>query len=191
MFLWDKHDNIIYVVEELKAPIESMLVRDFAALIRTKRARLVPTFCQIDTSAMKPDVINRHPDEDQENVHTVRMEFHKNGISTILCSKDNAIGINAVKERLKIVKTAKGEIKRYPTLYVFDDCKGIIKEFSRYSWDSYATAATSERKELINKPLKKDDHFMDILKYECIKIKSDPVETAHVEDQTIYNSMGY
>lgn len=191
MFLWDKHENIVYVVEELKAPIESMLVKDYSRLIHYKRQKLVPAFCQIDTSSQKPDVITRHPDEDQENVHTVRMEFMRCGIQTILCTKDNNIGINAVKERLKVVKTRNGDIKRMPTLYVFNDLKGVIWEFSRYSWDSYATAKMEEKNELVNKVKKKDDHFMDIIKYECIKVKSDPIEDEIYIERTIYDGMGY
>jgi len=192
-FLYDKDLNILYVVDELKAPTESMIVKDFSSLIRHKRRSVIPSYCQIDTSSMKPDIISRHPDEDQENVHTVRMEFMKNGIDTILCSKDNAVGINAVKQRLKVVKTIEGIVKRKPLIYIFNNCSGVIWEFKRYSWGSYSSSTMSEKKELMNKPLKKDDHFMDIIKYECIKLQNDYMyqESEDYKDESIYAGMGY
>ncbi len=201
-FLFDRETKTIYVCDEIKAPAESMLIADFARMIKTKRgirktlsgARgvLEPMFCQIDTSSQTPDVIHKHPDEEQENVHTMRLEFHKQGISTILCTKDNSLGINEVKARLKTVKTMDGTIKRKPKLYVFKTCTGVIWEFNRYSWDSYSTEKTQEKNEILNRPLKKNDHFMDIIKYECIKMLNDQgsiVETPEYEDA--YDDMGY
>lgn len=191
MFLYDILKNHIFAVEAIKAPMESMIIADFARMIKSKRGGMKPRFCQIDTSSQKPDVIFKHPDEDQENNHTIRTEFRRNGIDTILCAKDNAVGINAVKRRIKVVKTAQGEIKRMPELYVFNDLKDVLWEFSRYSWDSYATAKMTDKKEMINRVLKKDDHFMDIIKYECIKMergKSEPIEWV---DDRKYGAMGY
>jgi len=190
-FLYDHQEDTIYVVEELKAPVESMIIADYARMIITKRDGLKPLFCQIDTSSQKPDVIFRHPDEDQENNHTIRMEFQRNGIDTILCAKDNAMGINAVKKRIKVVKTISGEVKRKPKLYVFNDLTGVLWEFSRYSWDTYATAKMQDKKEMINKPLKKDDHFMDIIKYECIKMERQEIESPEWIDDRKYGAMGY
>ena len=177
-FLFDRDKNIIYVIDELKAPTESMLVSDFSKLIKArglifKNVLIQPEFIQIDTSSMKPDVINKVGDEYQEDVNSIRLEFFKNGINTILVSKNNAVGINAVKERLKVLKTPEGEIKRAPSLYIFKDCVGTIWEFMRYSWESYQSGGMSERKELMNNPRKKDDHFMDLIKYECIKMLND------------------
>ena len=180
-FLYDKHQDIVYVVEELKAPRESMIIRDFSSLIKAHRIRVIggfvePTWTQIDTSSMRPDVISVHADEEQENIQTVRLEFFRCGIQTVLVSKDNAMGISAVKERMKVVKTISNEVKRKPLFYVFDDLKGVQWEFTRYSWDTYVNDKASERNEQINNPQKKDDHYMDLIKYECIKLKLDRAE---------------
>lgn len=196
-FLYDRQTDTIYVCDEQKAPQESMIVADFARLLKMRRGKnrkgmIKPLYCQIDTSAMKPSVVYKHPEEDQEDNHTIRMELFRQGIETILCSKDNAIGISEVKSRLKVVKTADGTIKRGPKLKVFTTCTGVLWEFSRYSWDSYSSAAISEKNEMINRPLKKNDHYMDIIKYECIKMRNDigrPVETVEYENQ--YDDMGY
>ena len=57
--------------------------------------------------------------------------------------------------------------------YVFNNLSGIRYEFKRYSWQAYASDVIAEKKETLNKVNKKDDHFLDCLKYECIKILND------------------
>jgi phage terminase large subunit-like protein len=196
-FLYDRKENKIYVCDELKAPVQSMVISDYARMIKNirgsnKKGPILPLYCQIDTSSQKPDVINKHPDEDQENAHTIRQEFYRNGIETILCTKDNSIGLGEVKKRLKVVKTVDGTIKRMPLLYVFNTCKGTLWEFGRYSWDSYQSSKIEEKNEMLNRPKKKNDHFMDIIKYECIKMRNDVGsvdEYEEYEDQ--YEGMGY
>jgi len=196
-FLYDRKNNYIYVCDELKATRESMLVADFARMIKLTRGHvkafpIEPTFCQIDTSSMKPDVIFKHPDEYQDNAHTIRGEFSRNGINTILCTKDNAVGMGAVKERLKCVKNREGDVKKPPSLYVFKTCTGVLWEFSRYSWDSYSSAKSAEKNEILNRPLKKDDHFMDIIKYEVLKMKNDTESSIHTEEyEPMFDLMGY
>jgi phage terminase large subunit-like protein len=190
-FLWDKQKDILYIVEELKAPTESMIVADYCRLIKTKRAGINPVFTQIDTASMKPDVIYKHPEEDREDNMTIRYEFHRNGIETILCVKDNAVGIGAVKKRIKCVKTDSGEIKRSPRLYVFKDLTGVLWEFSRYSWDSYATSLMQDKKGMMNKVRKKDDHYMDIIKYEALKIEPEQHEEYMYNDLNNFEDIGY
>ncbi len=168
-FLYDDYEDILYVVDEIQAPKESMIISEFAELILNMRGRLKPEYCQIDTSSMTPDVIQKHPDEKQDNISTVRNQFALNGIPTILCTKDNAVGISGVKDRLRNHRREGKELVQKPKLYVFDDLKGIINEFQHYVWDSYQSAKIEERNETINRPKKKDDHFMDILKYEVIR----------------------
>tara|TARA_R110002012_G_scaffold315173_1_gene528627 strand:+ start:452 stop:1930 length:1479 start_codon:yes stop_codon:yes gene_type:complete len=193
-FLYDRKHNIIYVCDEIKAPYESMLISDFSNLIKSKRGKnnakiIEPRFCQIDTSSQTPDVIHKHKDEYREDTHTIRSEFSHNGIDTILCTKDNSTGIDEVKSRLKVVKKNDAY---FPRLYVSNECKGVIWEFSRYSWDSFSSAKVSEKNEMINRPKKKDDHFMDILKYECIKMKLDAgVDEDYHQYQEQYAGMGY
>lgn len=200
-FLYDQVNDDLYLVEELVAHREAMLIRDFAKFIHLKRGFIhngksesYPEWCQIDTSSMKPDCISRDPNDTQNDFHTVRMEFFKCGITTILVEKDNAVGIDAVKDRLKVVRAPdSGQIMKRPRLYVFDDCTQAIWEFGRYSWDSYSSAALSEKNELINKPLKKDDHIMDIIKYVCIRLKSEVGWSDKIDeiDVEIYKDMGF
>ena len=195
-FLYDRQEDTIYICDELKAPIESMLVADFSRLIKMTRSNgnksIAPLYCQIDTSSQVPDVLHKHPDEDREDTHTIRLEFMRNGIETILCTKDNAVGIGEVKKRLKVVKTADGTIKKAPKLKIFKTCAGVMWEFSRYSWDSYSSSKAEEKNEMLNRPIKKNDHFMDIIKYECLKMRNDiglQIETEEYVEQ--YPGTGY
>ena len=71
------------------------------------------------------------------------------GIPTKPAYKRVASGINQVKERL--CPDADGK----PHLVIHDCCKGLIREFRLYRWDKSAG----------DKPVKRDDHGMDSLRY--------------------------
>jgi hypothetical protein len=171
-----------------------MLIEDYSTLIKIKRGKynekeIQPRFCQIDTSSQTPDVIHKHPNEYRQDTHTIRTEFSKNGIKTILCTKDNSVGIDEVKKRLKVVNEGDSS---FPRLFVSRECKGVIREFSLYSWDAFSSAKVSEKNEMVNRPKKKDDHFMDVIKYEAIKMKIDTgIELEQKSYQEQYPGMGY
>ena len=137
------------------------------------------------------------PREDQqEDVHTIQKEFAEHGIYTILVTKDNSLGINAVKDRLKVVRTQDGTIKRPPKMYVFEDCAGVLWEFGRYACDSYVSDGLQDRREMINRPMKKDDHYMDIIKYECLKLLGESALSGEKEEdnweaEQFYGEIGY
>jgi len=195
-FLYDNDNDILYVVEEIAAPYECMLIRDFALLIKNSRKEMGKSikidWCQIDTSAMKPDVINIHPDEEQTNVNTVRREFTRNKIDTILCIKDNSVGLDAVRSRLKILRNSEGKVLKKPRFYFFKDLLGTHEQISKYVWESYSSSMVTDRKEMTNKPRKKDDHFCDILKYEAIKrINKQEEDKFQYQETEIYEGIGY
>lgn len=183
-FCWDTAQKILYIVDEIVAPQESMLVSEFAKIIKAKRDGIKPSYCQIDTSSSAP-ILMRGFDEPVDDHHTVRSEFHKAGIQTMVCIKDNAVGIRSVKNRLRSYKTETQEVK--PTLYVFSSCSSTIYEFRRYSWASHVSAKISERKEELNEVNKKDDHMMDILKYQCIRLDQGSSEDINVTGPQIRN----
>jgi phage terminase large subunit-like protein len=191
-FLYDSLEDSLYVVEELKAPEESMRISHFSKMLREQR-RGVPEleYTQIDTSAMTPDIIKLHPDEHQDDVFTIRTEFAQNGIPTILCMKDNSVGIALTKERLRATVNAEGKQVAKPKLHVFNDLKGIISEFEMYQWASYHSDLIAERNEKLNKPRKKDDHYMDILKYEVLRRHSQNNGGKIPSRHELYSGMGY
>ena len=65
-------------------------------------------------------------------------------------------GINRVKEKLNL-----NPITEKPSLFVFDTCANVIKEFETYQWDDRSRTDVVDPKE---RPLKKDDHLMDCLR---------------------------
>lgn len=192
-FLYDTVEDSLYVVEEQRAPVESMRIGEFAKLLRERR-RGVPEieYTQIDTSSQTPDVVRLHPDEHQENIHTIRTEFAQNGVATILCMKDNSVGFSLVRGRLvSSVAISKTESKQKPKLHVFNDLKGIITEFGMYQWKSYHSAVVTERNEKLNVPRKKDDHYMDILKYEVLRRHANGNSGRLPTPYELYSGMGY
>lgn len=169
-FLYDKDADIIYIVEEFKAPREAMDIQTYAKLIKLKRYGIEPKITQIDTSSETPIPIRKAAGEEQIDRVTIRTEFRAAGIETQLVMKDNAVGINSVKNRLRYYVNGKGELIKPPRLYVFNDCSGVLWEFSRYAWANYDSDLTQEKRELLNIPVKKNDHYMDILKYESLYV---------------------
>ena len=73
-------------------------------------------------------------------------------------NKDLYTGINKVKALLKPLNSP-------PKLYVFSCCVNMIREFKGYFWDSG------------DKPVKKDDHAMDELRYYVCSLVDKPTAT--------------
>lgn len=167
--LHDTEEDCLYIVDELQAPQESQAIHEFCALIRAKRGGIAPDYCEIDTASMAPTVIRSAGDDDCDQSENIRQEFYRCGIVTILCLKDNAIGINAVKYRLLQVRDDNGKLKKDPSLYVFRSLSGIQKEFVRYSWGVQSDKVTANKGE-INTVKKVDDHYMDLIKYICLRL---------------------
>ncbi len=90
-------------------------------------------------------------DWDPQNIN----ELKKYGIYIKHAIKDaNKLGISRVKSLLKIQEDGK------PRLFVFNNCKNLIKEFGLYHWKK-----SRDSQNLSEEPEKKDDHSMDCLKY--------------------------
>lgn len=79
-----------------------------------------------------------------------QMEFADNGIFTIMAQRAVEAGINRVKERL-----------RNQRIFIFDDCRYLIKEFKKYRWRE--SPRTGEDGKPV--PVKTEDHAMDALRY--------------------------
>jgi len=86
---------------------------------------------------------------DPENPEN-REEMRKAGIPTIAAEKSIASGIEMVQSKLK--KKQNG----YPSLFVFSNCKNVIREFIVYSYPKNSKS---------DKPLAENDHCMDVIRY--------------------------
>ena len=79
-----------------------------------------------------------------------------------------------------------------PQLYVFNDLSGVRWEFNRYAWKKFQSEKMSEGKEALNEPNKQNDHYMDILKYECIKrMPKKDIKQDNVIEDIIIDRIGY
>lgn len=165
--LWDKEVDEAYVVAELVAPEESMNIASFSALLKQLRGDCVPELTLIDTSSMAPLISTATPGEnaEQDESSSIRAEFFKAGIQTVLAAKDVGVGIQLVKQRLlPQAKTAT------PRLFVLDSCTEFLKEIARYSWAD-RSAQSTDRYGQQNTVKKTNDHLLDNLRYVVINIE--------------------
>jgi hypothetical protein len=84
-----------------------------------------------------------------------RSDMRKAGIPTVSANKDVARGIETIQSKLKLKTNGK------PSLQVFSNCVNTCREFSVYH---YPTSSKSE-KSPADKPVSKDDHALDALRY--------------------------
>jgi len=107
--------------------------------------------------------ITKHDDKIQWTVadHDAQdnAEMRSCGINTVNAKKDVITGIQKVKSRLEV----KGDGK--PRLYVFNNCRNLIKEFESYQWQE-SKDNRGEKEE----PMKVNDHAMDALRYLVMQI---------------------
>lgn len=164
--LWAKFDdkgNCFIVDEHLEA---NRLASYHAGKVHDRRNEQwgQPIETMIDPSSSKIDPTSGR---------SVIDEFNDGGI--IVSPADNAViaGVNRIGEWLRLdpkhEHPVTGEIhpeaadgKGYPRLYVFANCVNLIEHLQQYQWKKQPPTAEEDAKE---KPLKKDDHDVDALRY--------------------------
>jgi hypothetical protein len=90
----------------------------------------------------------------------MQMEYSDHGIPTFAGQNDVRTGINRVKFRLAPL-TPDG-LPMPPKLLITANCEETIKEFRMYRWSKPAKASAEDPQE---RPVKKDDHLLDALRY--------------------------
>lgn len=108
-------------------------------------------------------------------------EYRACGIYPRLAEFDKEMGINRVKEFLKIHKSRihpyKLRMKGAPSLFVTSNCKNFIWEMERYR---YAERPETRLGILKPVPYKKHDHLMDAIRFVCA---SNPSESETVKEE--------
>ncbi len=112
----------------------------------------------------KVRLIDPHNDKDPGTFGTknIRQELMKHGIYCERANSDPQLGKSRIRQALKlryspILKT------EVPQLRVSRDCKQTIYEFQHYIWDDYRRNKEEQgQKDAVKK---KNDHFMDCLRY--------------------------
>jgi len=143
--------NVWVVFDEI---LESCIISELAARIKAKMgSKWPPNLAIIDTSANIVQSIAGQSVSDEL--------LNKYGIYTIPAHKDIRAG------RLKVNSLLDPGDGGKPKLYFTSNCHNLIREIRHYIWDDWAY----RRKDKLDpkeKPMKKDDHLMDCLRYVCM-----------------------
>lgn len=103
-----------------------------------------------------------------------QMEFADHGIFTSPGQNAVRAGINKVKERLRANK-----------MFVTRDCPELISEFRKYRWSTPRRSDDDARE----KPIKRDDHLLDALRYVVMSRPLAPVRSVESESLTVQERM--
>lgn len=158
-----KHPAVLYcyldfedrlVVFDEIAP-EDAIIDKVVSQIRETNARwnVIPGWYVIDPAAR-----NRNSQTGQAD----QLEFALKGISTIPGQNDVRLGIDKVKERFEGNK-----------LFVTASCPTLLGELRKYRWRAPSNRSEDERPE---RPVKKDDHCVDALRYVVMRRPMVPLE---------------
>lgn len=147
VFMALTRENVWIVFDEL---LEQCILSELVAKIRLKLGkRWPPNLAIIDTSASTPQSITGR---------SVAEELtQKYGLYVIPAHKDILAG------RLKVSNLLDPGAGLLPKLYVMENCRNTIREFRHYIWDDWARYKDKQNPK--ERPLKKDDHLLDALRY--------------------------
>ena len=152
--LWlavDEKDRL-YIYDELKF---TGTLKDLAYSIKAQEGNLPADRRFIDPSADKSDSLLT------QSVN-IRQELTKYGVYCERANNDVPLGLSRIKEVLKadkIMLTGKLESR----MQISRMCPNLIREMQHYIWDEYKMRP--EEHDSKQKPMKKDDHFIDCLRY--------------------------
>jgi len=121
---------------------------------------------QAQEGGLTPKVRLIDPHNDKDNAmaggFNVRKEFMRHGIFCERANSDPQLGKSRIKKDLMPIYNNLSKSVQ-PTLRVFRSCKQTIYEFQHYLWDEYRRNKEEYgQKDTVRK---KDDHFMDCLRY--------------------------
>lgn len=137
------------------------LVSEVSTIIKTKNGEHEPRLYLID-----PSCRNR----DAKTGRSIIDEFADNGLYFEGANNDVRAGINHVQEYLKLDKTQK------PRLQIFQNCVNLRTELQTYRWKDLKPGAKQDAPE---KPMKKDDHLVDALRYMTIYLYATVLPKVH------------
>lgn len=143
----DTNENIIIYKEYYE---KNQLIREHAAAIHKILAELgvKPAYGVID-----PSTKNRNP----ETGHSVQSVYSELGLSFSLANNDLSLGIERVTNRIKL-----------NLLHITRDCTKTRWELNRYRWAKFVSQKTAQNNNQKEKPIPKDDHALDALRYICV-----------------------
>ena len=141
-----------YIYDELW--LEGMDIRSICMAVHAQEGEDKPRIRLID------------PHNDKDNAiaggFNVRKELMKYGVFTERGNSDTKLGKSRIRKDLKPMYQHLSKTVR-PALQVFRSCSQTIYEFQHYLWDDFKH--NKEEKGKRDQVKKKDDHFMDCLRY--------------------------
>ena len=116
--------------------------------------------------------------EARKDVPTIYKVFNnsRNGMGLIKAKNSLATGIERVKQMLK-----DRDENGAPMIYIFKSLRHFLHEIKNYRFQTQ-TELIASKKDLSEKPLDKDDHLMDCLRYLVLS------NTLRYVDETFYRT---
>jgi hypothetical protein len=153
--LWvavDEHDQL-YVYDELW--LAEMTVKEIADMVKAQEQDNLPARFHYIDPAM---------DKDNELIggFNTRTELAKHGIACTRANNDFDYGISKIREALRPVFLPLLKLS-VPRIRIAGHCRHTIYEFQHYMWDDYTMRP--EDHDAKQKVKKKNDHFIDCLRY--------------------------
>lgn len=141
-------ENVWVVFDEI---LEQCVLNELVARIKIKlgKDRWPPNLAIIDTSGNAPQSLTGTSVSD-----TLKQKY---GLYVMDAHKDIQSG------RLKVSQLLDPGPGLKPKLYVTENCRQLIREFRHYIWDNWARY--KDKMNPKERPLKKDDHLLDALRY--------------------------
>lgn len=152
--LWlavDEHEGL-WVYDELW--MDGMSLPQMAQAIKAQEAGVTPDRRLIDPAMDKTDVT--------AGGFNVRKELMKHGIYCSRANNSFDLGISHIRDGLK-PEYSHLYGKSIPRLRISRNCPRLIYEFQHYLWDEYTMRPEDHSEK--QKPKKKNDHFLDCLRY--------------------------
>lgn len=147
--LWaavDKEDNLFLYDEYY---VREKTIQEHCKAIKLKENR-IDVIRLMDPASAGRNMINKQ---------SARDEYAKFGIFARPADNDVEVGVDRVKRYLM-----KDEATCEPRLFFFRTLHNTINEITNYRWEEL-TESQAEKKDAPEKPVKRNDHLMDCLRY--------------------------
>lgn len=125
-------------------------------------------------NVIDPASRNRNPQTGRSD----QMAFADNGVIALPGQNAVPAGINEIKRRLEEGK-----------LFITANCTETIKQMERYRWKAPTRQREQEEDDRRSRPVKKDDHLLDALRYVAMSRPLPPKREDAPDNRTMYERM--
>ena len=162
VFCYLDFENTLVVFDELMMPGKTIRVVCEEIRKREEKWRIKPEWYVIDPAARN---------KNQQTGRSDMSEFQAQGIFPFPGQNEWRTGVNSLRQRLERDKLA-----------ITSNCQTVKDQFKRYRYATPPARAESDPRE---KPVKKDDHLLDALRYVSMARPLPPLEKDRPETMTM------